>query len=310
MRPRRGRTISTDCRRLFRSGADSPPTTSCRWMRRASRPPSGRRRNARTTRTRVRSISAHQPPGLDQREVQGNRHGRGQQRGEQRLPDEDADRNASDREGDDEGGGQVDPAGGDEGDGELGDRALPEQDLPDLEDDRSRAEEEERMEAERTRAAGVLEQADQPGREESLGGIAGEERGEARERQERLGPRPLEGPAVQDRQLAGQEQGPQGEKLAGAVLRHGRPPESAAARKSGGGTRTMTCSSERKSRSGSTSTFGKAPRPVLTDVTRPRLSPRGTPFSGSSVVRTAAPFSTGFSPPSHLSWPLSPEVPS
>src|SRR5258708_5476853 len=255
-------------------------------------------------------MSADDPPGLVEREVQGDRQHGGEQGGEQGLADDDADGDAADAESDDDGRGEIDPAGGDEGNGQLGEGAFAEEDLADLEDDGARCEEQQRVEAERPGAAGILEEPDAPGGEQSLRRVAGEQGGEAAEREKGFGPGALEGPAVQGHQFAGQQDGGQEEVFGGAVLGHGLPPGRAAARKSGGGIRTMTCSSERKSRSGSASALGRAPRPMLTDVTLPRLRPRGTPLIGSSVVRTVAPFSTGVSPPNHLIRPICPDVPS
>src|SRR5581483_4057857 len=217
-----------------------------RWTSRASSPPRGRSRKARTIRTRERSMSLHQPRRLPEGGQHRDRQAGGEERREQRLPDDHADRDAPHADRNDDGRGEVHPAGREEGDGELGEGALPEQDLPNLEDDRARAEEEEGVEAERAGAAGVLEQPEEPGGQQSLGGVPREERRIAGERQQRLGTDPLHGPAVQHGELARQEDGAQKQEFGRAVPGHGRPPGSAAARWSGGGTRTMTCSSERK----------------------------------------------------------------
>src|SRR5579862_6287784 len=162
MLPLGGRTISTDWRRLFTSGAGSPPVISWRWTSLASSPPSGRRRKARITRTRERSISADEPARLIEAEVHRDRERRRQEGGEQSLAQDDAQGDPADAEGDDDGGGQVDPAGGDERHRELGKRAFPEEDLADLEDDGAGPQKEQGVEAERPRAAQVFHQSDQP----------------------------------------------------------------------------------------------------------------------------------------------------
>src|SRR5262245_39867031 len=127
MGPRRGRTISTDCRLLARSYVVSVVVRSWRWIRRASSPPMGASSMASRMVTRVRSMSPHDPTRVHQREVKGDGDRGGEKRGEQRLAHHDADGDAADRDRDDDRGGEVDPAGGDERDAELGERAFAEE---------------------------------------------------------------------------------------------------------------------------------------------------------------------------------------
>src|SRR5262245_24993798 len=148
-----------------------------------------------------------------------------------------------------------------------------------------------------------------------LAGVAGKERGEAGEREEQLGPHAAHRPVLEQREFEGE--GGRGEErhLAGAVLDHYFPPPFAGregrplVRTSVDGTRSITCSSARKLRTGSTPTRGRGLRADDVPVTRPRMSPRGTPLTGSSVVTTSAPGSAGMSPLYHLSSPFSPAVP-
>src|SRR5436190_9196178 len=284
----------------------------------------GRRIATRRTMTRDRSMSPHQESDVHQGQVQGDGQYGGEKGGEQRLSDDHAERDPADRDRNHDRGRQVDPAGRHERHAELRQRTLAEQNLADLEDDPAGAKEEQRVEPQRPGAPQVLQQADNPGGREALARVAGEERGEAGEREQRFGSRASDRPGFRQGQLERERGRGQEDQLAGAVLRHQRPPAFAPAerasaggavgipdaRTSIGGTSSMTCSSARRLRMDSTSTLGNAPRPRFTETARPSTSPRGTPLIGSSVVTTKEPSSTAASPPSHLSWPFWPEVPS